>query len=98
MDMWSSYIQIINRLKKKIRGKVLSTMALKEIECQGITLSKKVKGYVIQSLRQRLRDRIFVCLFVCFVFFVFLFVCLFVCLFFETGFLCVALAVLELTL
>jgi hypothetical protein len=27
-----------------------------------------------------------------------LFVCLFVCLFFETGFLCVALAVLELTL
>jgi hypothetical protein len=26
------------------------------------------------------------------------FVCLFVCLFFETGFLCVALAVLELTL
>jgi hypothetical protein len=35
----------------------------------------------------------FVCLVVC------LFVCfLFVCLFFETGFLCVALAVLELTL
>jgi hypothetical protein len=31
-------------------------------------------------------------------FFVFLFVCLFVCLFFETGFLCIALAVLELTL
>jgi hypothetical protein len=28
----------------------------------------------------------------------FLFCCLFVCLFFETGFLCVALAVLELTL
>ena len=28
----------------------------------------------------------------------FLFVCLFVCLFFETEFLCVALAVLELTL
>jgi hypothetical protein len=28
----------------------------------------------------------------------FLFVCLFVCLLFETGFLCVALAVLELTL
>jgi hypothetical protein len=28
----------------------------------------------------------------------FLFVCLFVCLFVETGFLCVALAVLELTL
>jgi hypothetical protein len=27
-----------------------------------------------------------------------LFVCLFVCLFFETGFLCIALAVLELTL
>jgi hypothetical protein len=27
-----------------------------------------------------------------------LFVCLFICLFFETGFLCVALAVLELTL
>ena len=34
----------------------------------------------------------------CFICFVFcLFVCLFVC-FFETGFLCVALAVLELTL
>jgi len=40
----------------------------------------------------------FILFFVCFGFGVFLFVCLFVCLFFETGFLCIALTVLELTL
>jgi hypothetical protein len=34
----------------------------------------------------------------CFVFWGFLFVCLFVCLFFETAFLYIAMAVLELTL
>ena len=48
----------------------------------------------------------YICLFLCYFTFLrlgllclpFLFVCLFVCLFVETGFLCVALAVLELTL